>query len=104
MSIHVDGPLILGRFPSRRPRLREHLSAPPPFTVPVGPRSYVWRPTEAATLLWVEAMDGGNPKEKVPHRDRIVMLKSPFHGEPTDVFKTEQRFAGLEFGEKGNLA
>jgi dipeptidyl aminopeptidase/acylaminoacyl peptidase len=64
----------------------------------------MWRPTETATLLWVEAMDGGNPKEKAPHRDRILMMKSPFHGEPTEVFETEQRFRGMEFGEKGSLA
>ncbi|MGI8741224.1 MAG: prolyl oligopeptidase family serine peptidase [Bryobacteraceae bacterium] len=72
--------------------------------VPTGPRNYAWRPTGAATLVWVEAMDGGNPKEKATHRDRIVMLKSPFRGEPTEVFETEQRFRGLEFSEKGSAA
>ena len=68
--------------------------------VAIGPRDYEWRPTEPATLFWVEAMDGGNPKEKVPHRDRIVMLKAPFNSQPQEVYKTEQRFRGLEFGEK----
>ncbi len=72
--------------------------------VPTGARDYMWRPTEAATLLWVEAMDGGNPKEKAPHRDRILMMRSPFRGEPAEVFKTEQRFVGMQFGEKGSLA
>ena len=72
--------------------------------VPTGPRDYMWRPTEKSTLVWVEAMDGGNPKEKSPHRDRIVMMKAPFRGEPSEIFETEQRFRGMEFGEKGNLA
>ena len=72
--------------------------------VPTGPRDYEWRPTEPATLVWVEAMDGGNPKEKVPHRDRILMLKAPFNSTPQEVFKTEQRFRGLEFGEKNSMA
>jgi dipeptidyl aminopeptidase/acylaminoacyl peptidase len=72
--------------------------------VPTGPRSYEWRPTDPATLVWVEAMDGGNPKEKVPHRDRIVMIKTPFRGEPSELFKTEQRFRGLQFGDKGSMA
>src|SRR5207245_2055902 len=67
--------------------------------VPTGPREVKWRPTEASTLVWVEAMDGGNPKEKVPHRDRLVMLKAPFSGEPQEIFTTEQRCRGLEFGE-----
>lgn len=29
-----------------------------------GPRSYRWRPTEPATLVWVEALDGGDQKRK----------------------------------------
>ena len=72
--------------------------------VPVGPRGYEWRPTDPATLVWVEAMDGGNPKEKVPHRDRLMMIKSPFQGEPAEWFKTEERFAGMEFGDNGSVA
>lgn len=72
--------------------------------VPTGPRAYEWRPTEPATLVWVEAMDGGNPKEKAPHRDRILMAKAPFKGEPVEVFKTEQRFQGMQFSQNGHLA
>jgi len=72
--------------------------------VPTGPRDYEWRPTEPATLFWVEAMDGGNPKEKVPHRDRIVMLKAPFGSEPQEVYKTEERFRGMEFGAQNGTA
>jgi dipeptidyl aminopeptidase/acylaminoacyl peptidase len=72
--------------------------------VPVGPRDYQWRPTEPASLVWVEAMDGGNPKEKVPHRDHIYMMKAPFKGEPAEVFLTEQRFRGIQFSESGKFA
>ena len=72
--------------------------------VRTGPRSYQWLPTEGASLVWVEAMDGGNPKEQVPHRDRIVMLGSPFNGEPKEIFKTEQRFMGLQPLENKNFA
>src|ERR1039458_10497432 len=42
--------------------------------VRTGPRAYQWRPDEPASLVWVEAIDGGNPKEKVPHRDRMLTL------------------------------
>lgn len=72
--------------------------------VATGPRDYQWLPTENASLVWVEAMDGGNPKEKVPHRDRIVKYSAPFTGEPVEVFKTEQRFQGIQPLEKGGLA
>jgi dipeptidyl aminopeptidase/acylaminoacyl peptidase len=72
--------------------------------VATGPRDYQWLPTENASLVWVEAMDGGNPKEKVPNRDRIVKYSAPFKGEPVEVFKTEQRFQGIQPLEKGGLA
>jgi len=71
--------------------------------VPTGPRNYRWRPTAPATLVWVEALDGGDPKKKVPYRDRLLMLKAPFTGSPEEAIKTEQRFAGAQWGEKGGL-
>ena len=64
--------------------------------VRVGPRSYDWIPEKSATLIWVEAQDGGNPKEKVPFRDKILSHAAPFQGEPKEVFKTEQRFRGIQ--------
>ncbi len=64
--------------------------------VRTGPRSYQWLPDKSATLVWVEALDGGNPKEKVPHRDKIVALAAPFSAQPSEVFETEQRFRGLQ--------
>ena len=64
--------------------------------VRTGPRSYEWLPEKPATLLWVEAQDGGNPKEKVPYRDKIVSHAAPFQGEPKEVFRTEQRFRGIQ--------
>jgi dipeptidyl aminopeptidase/acylaminoacyl peptidase len=72
--------------------------------VPMGPRSYVWRPTEPATLVWAEALDEGDPRKKVPYRDRIVQLAAPFTGQPTELFKTEHRYSGLTWGEKQGLA
>jgi dipeptidyl aminopeptidase/acylaminoacyl peptidase len=65
-----------------------------------GPRSITWRPTDAATLYWVEALDEGNPKNKVPFRDRVMMLKAPFTAPPTEVTKTAQRLQRMMWGEK----
>jgi len=78
-------------------------SLPLPARIPLGgvqtgARGIHWVANEPATVYWVEALDGGNPKEKVPNRDRIVALKAPFKGEPVEVFKTEERFAGIQFG------
>ena len=68
-----------------------------------GPRAVRWRPDEPATLVWVRALDNGDPKKKVPHRDSIVMLKAPFTGQPSELFKTEQRFSGMFWGEKDGV-
>ncbi|HJT67687.1 MAG TPA: prolyl oligopeptidase family serine peptidase [Pyrinomonadaceae bacterium] len=68
-----------------------------------GPRSPRWRPTEPATLVWVKALDNGDPKKKAPYRDQILMLKAPFTSQPVEVFKTEQRFSGGAFTDKGLL-
>ncbi|HEY9403928.1 MAG TPA: prolyl oligopeptidase family serine peptidase [Pyrinomonadaceae bacterium] len=72
--------------------------------VPKGPRAHSWRPTEPATLLWVEALDEGDPKKKVPHRDRVLMLKAPFTGAPVELMKLEDRYAGMQWFERGGLA
>ncbi len=68
-----------------------------------GPRAYQWRATEPATLLWAEALDEGDPRKKVPHRDRLLTLKAPFNGAPAELFKTEHRYAGSSWGERGEL-
>jgi dipeptidyl aminopeptidase/acylaminoacyl peptidase len=77
-------------------------------TVPIGgvrtgPRNHQWQPNEPATLVWVEALDEGNPKNKVPFRDRIVAAKAPFNGTPAELYKTEYRFGGLSWVEKERL-
>jgi len=73
--------------------------------VPTGPRNYHWIPTESASLYWVEAMDGGNPQETVPHRDRILVARLPLaKSEPQELMKVEQRFTSIEFGESGTLS
>jgi dipeptidyl aminopeptidase/acylaminoacyl peptidase len=69
--------------------------------VPTGPRNVHWRPTEPGTLVWVEALDEGDPKKKVPHRDRVRTLKAPFADAPTGLTKVEHRFAGLAWGQSG---
>src|SRR5205823_5121428 len=45
--------------------------------VPPGPRHYGWKSTDPATLVWVEALDKGDPAKRVPFRDRVLALKGP---------------------------
>lgn len=72
--------------------------------VPTGPRGYHWRPTEPATLYWTEALDGGDPRQKASHRDKVMRWKVPFAGAPEEVLRVEHRLAGWTWGEAGGLA
>ena len=63
--------------------------------VPTGPRGVQWQALQPATLLWAEALDGGDPTKKVPHRDRLLRLAAPFTGEAEEVAKVQHRYQGL---------
>jgi len=76
----------------------------PPGGVAPGPRRYHWRPTTPATLVWVEPLDGGDPKNRVAHRDRVMMLAAPFAGNATELARTVHRFSALSWGEKSWVA
>jgi dipeptidyl aminopeptidase/acylaminoacyl peptidase len=69
--------------------------------VEAGPRGHHWREDQPATIIWTEALDGGDPKAKVPFRDRLMTLASPFTEEPAEIGKTEWRSAGIAYTEKG---
>ncbi|MFT3693867.1 MAG: prolyl oligopeptidase family serine peptidase [Kofleriaceae bacterium] len=72
--------------------------------VPTGPRDFDWRSTEGAQLVWAEALDGGDWNQKVPNRDKILTLSAPFTAQPTELAKTEQRFAGYTWSEDRKVA
>jgi len=71
--------------------------------VTTAPRGYGWIPTEAATLVWAEALDRGDPKAKVGFRDKLMKIAAPFSAAPTEIVKTQHRFAGRSFGERDGL-
>src|SRR4029077_7291936 len=66
-----------------------------------GPRAYRWRADQPATLVWVEALDGGDLKNKVPFRDKVVSLAAPFSGQPAEIAKTEWRYGGINYTDTG---
>ena len=65
--------------------------------VHTGPRDIVWQPLTEATVLWIEALDGGDPLKKVPHRDRLMRLGAPFDNEPSEVMKVQHRLTGIDW-------
>jgi dipeptidyl aminopeptidase/acylaminoacyl peptidase len=68
-----------------------------------GPRSVRWHPLEDATLLWTEALDGGDPNADVEHRDKVMRLSAPFNGSPTEVHRMAHRFSGMRWFEAGGI-
>lgn len=71
--------------------------------VQTGPRQISWVPVEPATLVWVEALDGGDPRNKATHRDKIMTQAAPFSASATELFKLEQRSQGRGYGERDGL-
>ncbi len=68
-----------------------------------GPRSFNWRADAPATLYWVEAQDGGDPRKKVEIRDKMFYLEAPFTGNPKEGISFTLRYAGVTWGD-GNMA
>lgn len=66
---------------------------------PDGPRSYDWRNDTPATVYWVEAKDGGDPKKKADIRDIVYSLEAPFGNIPKELYKAANRFGGVTWGD-----
>jgi len=65
--------------------------------VATGPRSVEWQELHPAKLVWVEALDGGDPLKKVPHRDKLMTLTAPFSGAPIEIMPIQHRYAGIDW-------
>ncbi len=63
--------------------------------VTTGPRSVQWQALQPATLLWVEALDGGDPLKKVEHRDKMMRLAAPFTKSAEEILKLQHRYSGI---------
>ena len=66
-----------------------------------GARQVRWHPAEPGSLVWVQALDGGNPKERVPHRDQLMYYRPPTRIAPVPLTQTEHRLTALQFFGKG---
>ena len=68
-----------------------------------GPRNISWQPTAPHTLLWREALDGGDPMVKADFRDKLVSWEAPFNGAQKEVFKAEHRIQRTLWGEADGM-
>jgi len=70
-----------------------------------GRRSMRWRADHPATIVWAEALDGGDPANMVDYRDEVFQLAAPFEGEGKSLLKTVNRYSWIEWGnEKSAIA
>ncbi|MEN2785003.1 S9 family peptidase [Sphingomonas qilianensis] len=66
-----------------------------------GPREAMWRSDAPATLVWAEALDGGNPRAKIAFHDKVMMQTAPFDGAPVELAMTPARYATTLWGDDG---
>src|ERR1039458_5937726 len=77
-------------------------SKPPAGALP-GPGNCAGPGPPPATVSWVEAADGGDPRKDVPIRDTIFLLDAPFDASPRKLAELPLRFSSLMWGN-GHLA
>ena len=63
-----------------------------------GMRNLNWRNDKPATLYWAEALDGGDPENKIPFRDEVFEQDAPFNGKVNSLLKTKDRFSSITWG------
>lgn len=63
------------------------------------PRNFSWRSDEAATLTWAMPLDSGLIKKQVPFHDAVYALEAPFTGKEKELFKTQNRYSGVSWGD-----
>lgn len=63
-----------------------------------GRRIAGWRNDLPASLVFAEALDGGDPAKEVDYRDALFQLDAPFDKVPKLLMKTINRFSGVRWG------
>lgn len=60
-----------------------------------GRRNLSWRADKPANLIYVEALDGGDPASEMIYRDEVFELAFPYEGDGNSILKTINRFSGI---------
>ena len=63
-----------------------------------GPRDYGWRSDAPATVFWVEAGDGGDPRKDAAVRDSLFLLDAPFEATPHKLADLPVRYRRVAWG------
>ncbi len=63
-----------------------------------GPRNYEWRSDAGASIFWVEAGDGGDPRKTAAVRDSLFLLDAPFGDAPRKLAELPVRYRSVAWG------
>ncbi|WP_415327111.1 prolyl oligopeptidase family serine peptidase [Chryseobacterium sp. MMS23-Vi53] len=66
-------------------------------SVRTGKRDMGWRSDLPSTLVYTEALDGGDQFKTADYRDEIFTWEAPFDNAPKSFFKTKQRYEGVNW-------
>ena len=66
-------------------------------SVRTGKRNMTWRDDQPASLVYAEALDGGDQNKSTEYRDEIFTWEAPFTSAPKSLFRTKQRYSGTEW-------
>lgn len=91
LDVEVDGP-----------EAKKLVDVPMDENIPIegvrtGPRNFEWKSGVPATLVWMEALDGGDPNKEAEHRDKYMTLSAPFETAPNELLRVEHRAVGLSY-------
>lgn len=67
------------------------------MAVMTGKRNFSWRSDKPSTLVYVTALDGGDPEIVVPFRDEVFEMEFPFKGNDRSILKTINRVSYIQW-------
>ena len=71
--------------------------------VRTGPRRVDWKSGAPASLVWYEALDGGDPNQEAEHRDRYMQQSAPFTDAAEEIVRVNHRAVGTAYFEDSSL-
>jgi len=69
------------------------------MAVRMGMRQLSWRNDKPSSLLYDEALDGGDPENEVAFRDEVFELEAPFNAKGKSLLKLINRYGGIEWAD-----
>ena len=67
------------------------------MAVRTGPRNFSWRSDMPSSLIFVEALDDGNPEMDIKYRDEVFEVTYPFKQNKSSLLKTKNRFYSIDW-------